>query len=229
MFLMGLHTGHLINNRAQRIIASLFAFGCAACLAIPSAHAQQQNSSSRTAPQPVWLFRMHAWPGGASQLDDPTDDAQQAAGVDVQTMMDNMQNSAQRLQGGDPGAQTQQCQQKIVESLDGLIQLMAQMSSSGSCNNPKPSSSMKLQMNQTGKQPMSPSQAATNSYIPSGGVVSPGTAQPIDSQRQQWGNLPPSARNLILNAEHNETLPDYQQQVDSYYRALGQLNAQQQN
>ncbi|HTV48090.1 MAG TPA: hypothetical protein VMG59_06565 [Phycisphaerae bacterium] len=222
------------SDRAHIIVAGLIALGCAAGLSVLPCRAQSQNQPSQT-PEPAWLFRMHAWPAGTSQLDNPDADAQeeaqQEAGVDTKSMMDNMLASGQRLQAGDPGVQTQQCQQKVVDSLNELIQLVAQMS--GSCSNPGQKNgqkqSMQLQMNPSNRQSMSPSQAATNSFIPAGGALPAGGEQPMDSQRQQWGNLPPAARNLILNAEHSEALPDYQQQVDSYYRALGQINQQQQS
>ena len=61
--------------------------------------------------------------GGRSQLDDPTDDAQQAAGVDVQTMMDNMQNGAQRLQGGDPAHKRSNASRKSLNRWTDLSSL----------------------------------------------------------------------------------------------------------
>jgi hypothetical protein len=226
-----------INHGKFRSLRGRFIAGAVACAGAvlvwaPPSPAQQQNPPARSAPQPAWLFRMHAWPGGTAQLENPQDDAQQAANADLQTMMDNMQSSAQRLQANDPGVQTQQDQAKIVQSLSELIALVAQMTGSGSSSSSsRQNPAMQLQMNQnpSGPQPMSPSSSATNSYIPPAGSLTPGGSQPLDSQRSEWGNLPPAARNMILNAMHSEALPEYKQQVDSYYRALAQIDQQQQN
>ena len=174
-------------------------------------------------------FNMMGWPwvkanSRGSQA------SQQQINADLQAVLAGMGTSAQRLKAADAGAGTQAVQKKIIARLDQLIKIAEQSqgkSGGGKKNNSREQQSMSMQQaNNSNKSPMTPSQAAKNSYIPGGGVMNPGDLKSFISNKRQWGNLPARERNMILNALRHQSLPQYQSLVRQYYQSLAKLNGQ---
>ncbi len=182
---------------------------------------------------PAWEQQMLAWPLVAHHAVVPVDPRQEAAKC-LKSVLKNMAASESGLLARNAGEPTQAAQKRVVLSLDELIKLaekMSQGSGKGKQHHQKQQGSMGMQASQ-GQSPghgptMSPSQSATQSYLPGGGASPVQTGKPFESQQKQWGNLPPRARNLIINAMRNESLPRYKGLVNAYYRALGRMNEKQ--
>lgn len=182
---------------------------------------------------PAWAQQMLAWPLVAHHAVAPVDPQQEAQKC-LTSVLKNMATSESGLLARNAGEPTQAAQKRVVLSLDELIKLAEKMSQGGSKgkqHHQKQQGSMGMQPSQ-GQSPghgptSSPSQAATQSYLPGGGVSPVQTGKPFESQKKQWGNLPPRARNLIINAMRNESLPRYKGLVNAYYRALGRMNQKQ--
>jgi len=148
----------------------------------------------------------------------------------LQQALSHMQASAQLLAQDDPGKITQDHQQKVVQGLDELIALarQQQQSSSSSSGQSKPQPGQKLQKNQPGsaaqgsKHGEQGTTAAQQSSLPGG---SPDAAQPnnIHEKAEEWGNLPPRERDLIVHGSKEHALPSYQDLVNKYYQALAEL------
>ncbi len=182
---------------------------------------------------PAWEQQMLAWPLVAHHAVAPVDPRQEAKKC-LQSVLKNMAASESGLLALNAGKPTQAAQKRVVLSLNELIKLaekMSQGSGKGKRHHQKQQGSMGMQpsqgQNQGHGQTMSPSQSATQSYLPGGGALPVRTGKPFESQKKQWGNLPPRARNLIINAMRNESLPRYKGLVNAYYRALGRMNQKQ--
>ena len=186
-----------------------------------------------SASTPAWEQRMLAWPTVVHHLTPPQDTQKQAKKW-LASVLKNMAASANGLLAQNAGAPTQTAQKHIILSLDQLIKMAEQMnqgSGGGRQHHQQQQNGMAIQ--QTRGQghgygsTTSPSNAATRSYLPGGGAMPVQTGKPFESHKKQWGNLPPRARNLILNAMRNQSLPQYHGLVNAYYRALGRMNEKQ--
>ena len=189
-------------------------------------------SSTPVAPQGAALshkseFNMMGWPwlkhNRASSQPTP-----QQINADLQDVLKGMNTSAHRLKSANAGIKTQAVQKNIIARLDQLIKMaeQSQGKSSGERNR-KSRQQQSMSMRQSrgsNTPPMTPSHAAKNSYIPGGGVMNPGDLKSFDSNKRQWGNLPPRERNMILNALRHQTLPQYKSLVRQYYESLAKLN-----
>ncbi len=187
----------------------------------PARHGQSSS------PPPAWVFRMMAWPGGVRHQIGSTQ-AAQIVRQDFKSILKNMAHSAAGLYAGNPGQSTRQAQRRIIQTLTDLIRL----AESGSCHSggAKPghkAGGMSLKRSRgggVGSHPLTPSRAARHSYVSYGSSLPVEAGRPFHSSHKQWGNLPPRARSLIINAMHNESLPAYRRLVHAYYRALGRMN-----
>jgi hypothetical protein len=143
-------------------------------------------------------------------------------------MLSRMAESRERLTAADAGATTQTIQQKIIQSLNTLIAQAEQSeSSSSSSGRKKQRENSSMSMQQSGQQSGGPtnsrSHANHHSYLPPGEGQRPGTISSFHSDKRQWGNLPPRTRNMILNAMHKASLPQYRSLVNDYYKKLAQM------
>ncbi len=182
------------------------------------------------APIPPWVLQMEAWPGAQPNPASHSGPMlKQVARDEIKSMLSRMNASGQRLYAAHAGSKTQIIQQKIIRSLNALIAAAEQSQSGPSSGKKKKQQkeSSSMSMSQTGSQPgtppNSPSHAAHRSHLTPGEGLRPGTMNAFHTRKQQWGNLPPRARNLILNALHHEPLPQYRQLVNQYYERLGKL------
>ena len=180
---------------------------------------------------PAWAQRMLAWPVLVHHALAPVN-ARQEAQKWLNSVLKNMAKSENGLLAENAGKPTQAAQRRVVLSLDELIKLAEQMSKGGGSGK----KSQQQQQQSMGMQQVrgrdhnptqTPSQSATQSYLPNGGSLPVQTGKPFESNKKQWGNLPPRARNMIINAMRNESLPQYKNLVNAYYRALGRMNERQ--
>lgn len=185
-------------------------------------------------PQPRWMQRGLAWPNLTPRLVVPKaapGPSPQDIGKALKDMLQGMGTSAHRLYTYHAGKQTQVIQKRIIADLETLI-AAAKKNPPGGGGGKSKKKNKSQNMSKNNGHPSggsqssptnSPSQAAPHSYNPSGGAINPQTGKPFLSNKSQWGNLPPRARNLILNGIRKSTLPGYQSLVNSYYEALGKL------
>ena len=172
-------------------------------------------------------FNMMGWPwlkhNSASSRPSP-----QQINADLQDVLKGMNTSARRLKSANAGMKTQAVQKSIIARLDQLIKIAEQSrGKSSGRRNRKSRQRQSMSMRQSrgsNTPPMTPSHAARNSYIPGGGVMNPGDLKSFNSNKRQWGNLPPRERNMILNALRHQTLPQYKSLVRQYYESLAKLN-----
>jgi hypothetical protein len=190
---------------------------------------QASDASMHSVPLPPWIEQMEAWPGAAmnpSQSTGPMQKAMTARAIDE--MISRMAQSEERLTAAHAGPVTQTIQKKIIESLNELIAQAEQAQSSSSSSKKKSqqqnsSMAMKQTGPQTGEPTNSPSHANHHSYLPPGQGTHPNTISPFHSSKHQWGNLPARTRNMILNAMHKGSLPQYRSLVNDYYKKLAQM------
>ena len=180
----------------------------------------------------AWLWRMETWPARPGPLRQAPAPSGQRIQRDFTRVLKNMQRSAKNLNQGRSGQSTRRAQQRVITALDDLIKQAETMSASSSSS---PSSSslsagMKLRLSQGqsghGRHGPGGGAPAGRDYIPGGSSLPVQRGRPFLPQRQAWGNLPPRTRNLILNALHYQSLPQWRRQVNAYYRALGRMNRQ---
>ncbi|MGC8559339.1 MAG: hypothetical protein ACP5O1_01520 [Phycisphaerae bacterium] len=184
---------------------------------------------THSVPLPPWIQQMEAWPGGTlnpSQSTGPMQKAMTARAIGE--MISRMAQSEERLTAAHAGPVTQTIQKKIIQSLNELIaQAEKSQSSSSSSKKKHQQQNSSMAMQQTGQQPgeptNSPSHANHHSYLPPGEGEHPNTISPFHSSKRQWGNLPPRTRNMILNAMHKASLPQYRSLVNDYYKKLAQM------
>lgn len=172
-------------------------------------------------------FNMMGWPW-VKPNNAGSQPSQQQINAELQDVLKGMNTSSQRLKSANAGMKTQTVQKNIIARLDQLIKI-AEQSQGKSSGQQKGKSeqqqSMSMQQSRgANSSPLTPTQAATNSSIPSGAVMNPGDLKAFNSNKRQWGNLPPRERNMILNALRHQTLPQYKSLVQQYYESLAKLN-----
>jgi len=209
---------------ASRLAIAAVAVGCFTLLP-PAA-----SASIHSVPLPPWIAQMEAWPGNAANPAENSGPLQQAmASMEIEHMLSHMASSGERLTSVHAGSVTQTIQRRIIHSLNALIAQaeQAQSSSSGGKKKSHQHENSSMAMSQTGQQPSgptnTPSHAAHHSYVPPGEGLHPGHMSAFHSNKRQWGNLPPRARNMILNAMHKQSLPQYRALVNQYYKRLAQM------
>ncbi len=172
-------------------------------------------------------FNMMGWPW-VKPLKAASQPSQQQINADLQDVLKGMNTSARLLKSANAGIKTQGVQKSIIARLNELIKIAEQSQGKSSGQQKQKSQqqqSMSMQQSQgSNTPPMTPSQAAKSSYIPGGGVMNPGDLKSFNSNKRQWGNLPPRERNMILNALRHQTLPQYKSLVQQYYESLAKLN-----
>lgn len=208
-------------------------FALAVCGVILMASAgfssQAADAGTHSVPLPPWIEQMEAWPGAAMNPSQSTGPMQKKMTARaIEEMISRMAKSGERLATAHAGPVTQTIQKKIIQSLNELIEQAEQAQSSSSSSKKKSqqeNSSMSMEQTgqQTGETTSSPSHANHHSYLPPGEGTHPNTISPFHSSKHQWGNLPPRTRNMILNAMHKGSLPQYRSLVNDYYKKLAQM------
>ncbi len=208
-------------------------FALAVCGVILMASAgfssQAADAGTHSVPLPPWIQQLEAWPGAAMNPSQSTGPMQKAMTARaIEEMISRMAKSGERLATAHAGPVTQTIQKKIIQSLNELIAQAEQAQSSSSSSKKKSqqqNSSMAMQ--QTGPQTAEPtnsqSHANHHSYLSPGQGTHPNTISPFHSSQHQWGNLPPRTRNMIPNAMHKGSLPQYRSLVNDYYKKLAQM------
>jgi hypothetical protein len=138
----------------------------------------------------------------------------------------NMHTAATLLPHAESLPRAGEVQQQIVTDLDKLIDALAKKCRSGSC--------------QSGGQCNSPSQRSQAAPKPGKPKAGKGTAPARDSTtrlgrgdpravdpgereellKQLWGHLPPHEREQMLQSYSDEFLPEYELEIETYFRRL---------
>ncbi len=218
--------GHVALARVRRSGA----MGASIMLAVLTLSTSAACALTHSVTLPPWIAQMEAWPGDGANPATNSGPLQQAmARTEIEHMLSRMASSGERLTTVHTGALTQTIQRKIIHSLNALIAQAEQSQSSSSSGKKKShqQQSSSMAMSQTGPQPYSPtnspSHAAHESHLTPGQGQHPNQISPFHSNKRQWGNLPPRARSMILNALHKQSLPQYRALVNEYYRKLAQM------
>ncbi len=144
----------------------------------------------------------------------------------MQEMLARMHTSARRLGIAKAGPQTQEIQRRIVLSLNQLIKMAERNQSGQGSGQGKKRQSGPKKMSQGPAQPGNSSggsHAAKNHPMPTGGNEAAQKNGRLTSQKRNWGNLPPKARQLIANGIQEQPLPQYKNWIDDYYKALANI------
>lgn len=153
-------------------------------------------------------------------------DVEPPAGDDpLQSIGRRMHGVEQRIAERDTSAATQQRQREIVSDLSSLIDQLQQQCQSASSSR----SQGKQAGSQTGGQgSQAADQAASNPARESTERLGTAKPQEIDSEqvrdvvKQVWGHLPERVRDLMRSATIEEFLPQYERQIEAYYRRLAE-------
>jgi len=142
------------------------------------------------------------------------------------------QVSVRLVSANDPGLETQRQIETLLQKRDQAIEQAKQQSSSSSSG-----SSGEAKKDASGQSEVAPqtdpSQAqnggAASSNNPSTGSASPGSAReqklddrPLESLRQEWGDLPPRLRDELREGLAEKFSPIYQRLTEAYYRRLAE-------
>jgi hypothetical protein len=119
-------------------------------------------------------------------------------------------------------------QRQVVADLDELIAQLAQQCRSGACESdgaPKQTSQRSQPANKPGEpksgQGTSPARDSTTRL----GRGDPRAAEPADREellKNLWGHLPPHAREQMLQSYSVEFLPEYEREIEQYFRRLAE-------
>jgi hypothetical protein len=136
-----------------------------------------------------------------------------------------MAEASERLGRTDAGLDTQRLQLAVLSKLDQVIAAAEQNSGQPppSKSSPKPpdSGSEKNAQAQPGKATPRPSPASTGGNAP---LVKgeKGTDKPIESNRSEWGNLPPRLREELQQGLNERFSPVYRELTERYYKRLAE-------
>ncbi len=223
---------NLCNQRYSKSLRVMHscAIGAGSVLGVLTFSTSAAGALTHSVKLPPWIAQMEAWPGDGANPATNSGPLQQAmAATEIEHMLSRMASSGERLTTVHAGTVTQTIQRKIIHSLNALIAQAEEAQSSSSSGKKKSHQrqSSSMSMSQTGPQPYSPtnspSHAAHESHLTPGQGLHPNHISPFHSNKRQWGNLPPRARSMILNALHKQSLPQYRALVNQYYKKLAQM------
>jgi hypothetical protein len=119
-------------------------------------------------------------------------------------------------------------QQQVVADLDALIEQLSKQCQGGASQSSKPSSSPSQRSQANGAKPAAkpghgtaPARDSTTRI----GHNYPGAAGAGDREqllKDFWGHLPPHAREQMLQSNSDEFLPQYELDIERYYRRLSE-------
>ncbi|TWU08659.1 hypothetical protein CA54_38950 [Symmachiella macrocystis] len=179
-------------------------------------------------------------------------DAQQKPGEVLDRAVNQMRDVSQRIEAGLPGQETQQLQQKVLDDLTQLIELLQNQPPPPPPNpnnqppppqndkKPKPHPKSDTQQQQEGQQQKREQQEQTERR-PKDGQDSEERFDESQAEKARaaaarkrmlkdiWGHLPEAIRNRLLNNFSEEYLPKYAPEVRKYYEDLGQRRSGGQN
>jgi hypothetical protein len=144
-----------------------------------------------------------------------------------------MRQSEGLIARNDSGPQTQGLQRKIVSDLERLIQ---QARSRCQASSPSPEQKQPVASRQPVQQPPEPGkspkpgQSQTSPARDSNATAGRGEVQRLNrdvsrsilQQTQTWGELPPAAREQMLELWSEEFLPKYQAMIEDYFKRLAE-------
>jgi hypothetical protein len=165
----------------------------------------------------------------APDLSDPTggEDVGQPAGSAALARIEKQMQAAQSLlhQAKSPDL-AGQAQQQVVADLDALIEQLSKQCQGGACQSNGPSKPSSERSQTTGAKPSAkpgqgsvPARDSTTRIGRNGpGAVDLGDREQL--VKDFWGQLPPHAREQLLQSHSDEFLPQYELEIEQYYRRL---------
>ncbi|QDU44480.1 hypothetical protein Mal52_29620 [Symmachiella dynata] len=171
------------------------------------------------------------------------EDAQQQPGEVLDRAVNQMRDVSQRIEAGQPGQETQQLQQKVLDDLTQLIELLQNQPPPPPPNpnnqppppqndkkpQPKPDTTQqqkdqqqKQQEQQKTERRPQDGQETEERFDKSKAEKARAEAARKRMLKDIWGHLPEAIRNRLLNNFSEEYLPKYAPEVRKYYEDLGQ-------
>ena len=155
-----------------------------------------------------------------------------AAPLPLVRARDGMHQAKSLLAEHDTVPRAGQVQQEVVAQLDELIAALSKQCQGGNCKPgdgpPKPS---QRSQNNPGKSGSKPGRGATAARD-SNDQLNNSAAKPVektaveDLMKDLWGHLPERSREQILQSFSGEFLPEYELEIEKYYRRLAEEEAQ---
>jgi hypothetical protein len=135
-----------------------------------------------------------------------------------------------RIADADAGENVQNEQQKILADLDKLIeQAKKSCKCSGSCSNPKQSSSRtpassaaKKPGSKPGNKPSEKPARESSQRPPDKKTAKPDPAEMRNLIKDLWGELPQNVREQMLQNPAEQFVPQYESMIEEYYRRLAE-------
>jgi hypothetical protein len=165
----------------------------------------------------------------APDLSDPTegeDLGQPAGGTELARIEKQMQAAQSLLHQAKSPDRAGQAQQQVVADLDALIEKLSKQCQGGSCQSTGPNKPSTQRSQAAGAKPAAkpgrgsaPARDSTTRI----GRNDPGAVDPGDREqlvKDFWGQLPPHAREQLLQSHSDEFLPQYELEIEQYYRRL---------
>jgi hypothetical protein len=191
----------------------------------PPAASPKSNSPPTSVPQARPTFNKRIVP----DLSDPVDgeDLGQPSGSAALARIEEQMQAAQSLlhQAKSPD-RAGQAQQQVVADLDALIEQLSKQCQGGACQSSGPSKPSSQRSQTAGAKPAAkpghgsaPARDSTTRI----GRNDPGAVDLGDREqlvKDFWGQLPPHAREQLLQSNSEEFLPQYELEIEQYYRRL---------
>lgn len=230
-------TARLMTRSGRPRLVTTFAFVVMVAGACPTLMAQRTEPAGRSAEEkePARPANPAKKSGAVSDNEDRlrkrlVDQAVKGRPANVMDrIIDLMKESAERIDlSFDPGKETQQYQQEIIEQLDAAIEAAAARTKRTTSNAPSPGDKRKMKKP---SQQESRSPEGKGKSVNSDGQereLQPGQVREGDGAEQSkdfdarlgWGALPPRDRDEVIQGFGEEYLEAYRRWIERYYRAL---------
>jgi hypothetical protein len=161
-----------------------------------------------------------AGPGDGEDLGQPSGSAALAR---IEQQMQSAQALLQQAKAPDRASQAQQ---QVVADLDALIEQLSKQCQGGSCQSSGPSKPSSQRSQTAGAKPAAKAGQASAPARDSTTRIGRNDPRAVDlGNREQlvkdfWGQLPPHAREQLLQSHSDEFLPQYELEIEQYYRRL---------
>jgi len=143
----------------------------------------------------------------------------------LKEVVDRMGTVARFLNAENPGADTQENERRIVARFDALIHMAQQQQPNTSPNPgpPNPSDSRRPNPSQQPSNGEGRTNAATKEMMRHGSATPTALSGADLAGKYGWGNLPPKAREAVLNGIQERFVPTYEALIAKYYQDLSDL------
>jgi len=177
------------------------------------------------APPARQTFQKHIVPD-LSDRGDGEDLGQPSGSAALAQIERQMQTAQSLLQQAKSPDRAGQAQQQVVADLDALIEQLSKQCQGGQCQSSEQCNSPSQRSQTAGTKPAAkPGQgsAPARDSTTRIGRNDPGAVDLGDREelvKDFWGHLPPHAREQLLQSHSEEFLPQYELEIEQYYRRL---------